>query len=149
MIKNILYIIIGAFIITSCSNNEGGKLPADMVTNPNTAEGNSNLDGLPVIEFDKKEYDFGKLIQGEKVTYSFKFKNTGGSDLVISQVNSSCGCTVPKFTRDPIKPGEEGKIKVSFDSKGRSGFQSKTITVVSNCQPNRTVLRIKAIIAKS
>lgn len=149
MFRNILYILFIAIIAFSCSSEKGGKLPADIVTNPNSANGSSDLSDLPVIEFKVKEYDFGKLIQGEKVTYSFKFKNTGDSDLIISQVNTSCGCTVPDFTRDPIKPGEEERIKVSFDSKGRNGFQNKVITVLTNCQPNKTVLRIKAKIVRS
>jgi hypothetical protein len=148
MLRNTLYLIISAIIAFSCSSNEGTKLPADMVTNPNTASGSNDLSDLPVIEFKVKEYNFGKVIQGEKVTYTFKFKNTGESDLIISQVNSSCGCTVPVFPKDPIKPGDEGKIKVSFDSSGRNGIQDKAITVVTNCQPNRTVLRIKAQVAK-
>jgi hypothetical protein len=124
-------------------NGDQGKIPADVVKNPISASGDQQND-LPVIVFDKSEHDFGKLIQGEKVTYNFKFKNEGQSDLVISQVHSSCGCTVPDYPREPIKPGDTGLIKVTFDSAGRSGIQNKTVTIVSNCQPNKTLVRIKA-----
>ncbi|MCB2222177.1 MAG: DUF1573 domain-containing protein [Bacteroidetes bacterium] len=134
-----IVIITGLF---ACSG-EQGKIPADVVKNPISASGDQQND-LPVIAFDKTEHDFGKLIQGEKVTYNFKFKNSGQSDLLISQVHSSCGCTVPDFPREPIKPGDTGLIKVTFDSAGRSGIQNKSVTIVSNCQPNKTVVRIKA-----
>jgi hypothetical protein len=131
--------------MTSCSNNENQQLPADVVANPNSASGNSEVK-LPMIVFDKDVHDFGKVIQGEKVSFGFRFKNTGNANLVIAQVNTSCGCTVPKFPKTPIKPGDEAVISVMFDSQDRKGVQNKTITVVSNCQPSNTVIRIKAMV---
>jgi hypothetical protein len=131
-------------ILVSCSQ-DSGRIPTDVVGNPRSASGDQT-DRLPVIAFEKDYHDFGRLVQGEKVTIGFKFRNTGNADLVISQVNSGCGCTVPKFPREPIKPGESGLIQVSFDSTGRRGVQNQTVTVVSNCQPNQTILRIKAMI---
>ena len=141
--KNLRYIVIAFVAILSACGSDSGKIPADVVNNPVSAKGNSEND-LPVIAFDKQEHDFGKLIQGEKVTYNFKFKNTGKTDLLISQVHSSCGCTVPDFPEEPIEPGKSGMIKVTFDSEGRSGIQNKAVTIVSNCQPNQTILKIKA-----
>ncbi len=130
----------------SCANSgsNGEKLPADMVKNPKTASGKNENKGMPAITFEENEHDFGKVIQGEKVSYHFKFENTGKSDLIITDVSSSCGCTVPKFTREPVKPGQEGNILVTFDSGNRKGYQNKTVTVVSNTNPNTKVLRIKA-----
>lgn len=132
-------------IFSSCNNSGNGKLPADIVTNPNSAS-ESKIAYLPVIEFEQDMHDFGKVIQGEKVSFGFKFKNTGNADLVIAQVNSSCGCTVPKFPKTPVKPGEENVITVMFDSQDRKGIQNKTITVTSNCQPSNSVIRIKAMV---
>jgi len=146
--QNRLMFIISALIIFTlhaCNNQNNGQLSTDVVTNPNTASGEIK-DNLPIIEFEKEIHDFGKVIQGEKVSFGFKFKNTGKSDLIISQVKSSCGCTVPKFPKDPIKPGEGGKITVTFDSQGRKGFQNKAVTVLSNCQPSAAIIRIKASI---
>ncbi|MCF8378293.1 MAG: DUF1573 domain-containing protein [Bacteroidales bacterium] len=140
----IIFISLGLLVACSC-NNERGNLSTDVVTNPNTAEGKSN-DGLPVIEFEKEIHDFGKLVQGEKATFNFRFKNNGDKDLVISQVKSSCGCTVPKYPKEPVKPGDEGVLKVTFDSEGRKGVQNKVITVVHNGQPNQTFVRIKAMV---
>lgn len=142
--KHILIAWLFLVAFTACNNNSG-NLSTDVVKNPNTASGEV-ADNLPVIEFEKEIHDFGKVIQGERVSYGFKFKNTGKSDLVITQVKTSCGCTVPKFKKEPIKPGEERIITVTFNSSGRKGIQNKTITVLSNCQPSTTVVRIKAMV---
>jgi len=133
------------FLLLSCGQGGQGPLSTDVVTNPKTASGNEK-NVLPVIEFDKEMHDFGKLIAGERVTYGFKFTNTGESDLVIAQVKSSCGCTVPKYPKKPIAPGETGVIKVTFDSSGRKGVQNKSVTISSNCQPPQTIIRIKALV---
>ena len=134
-----------ALITLSCSRKGGNTdIPANVVTNPNSASGTADMNALPVITFEKDFHDFGNLKAGEKVTYSFKFKNTGKALLVISSVTTSCGCTVSDYPRQPIKPGENSTIDVSFDSEGRRGLQNKTITVFSNTQPPTNLLRIKA-----
>ena len=141
----ILLVLVISFI-TSCnsSGNKEKKISADLVNNPNTANGENNSGSLHSFKFEEIEHDFGKVIQGESVSYEFKFTNTGKSDLIIVDVNTSCGCTVPSFPRTPIRPGEKGAIKVSFNSAGKFGFQAKNILVVANTQPNTTLLRIKA-----
>jgi hypothetical protein len=83
-------------------------------------------------------------LQGETVSYPFKFKNSGKSDLIIADVSTSCGCTVPSYPKEPIHPGQDGVIKVSFNSAGKHGFQNKSIVIVANTQPNTVILRIKA-----
>ena len=136
-------IIIGLFLVTACGNqNEEGKISTDLVTNPKSASQPS--DKQPVITFEKTEHDFGTILQGERVAYTFHFTNTGNVPLLISSVNSSCGCTVGDFSRDPIAPGKSGTIKATYDSKGHHGFQSRTLTVVTNTNPNKTVLRLMA-----
>lgn len=139
-----LFIIAG--ILSSCVNNQDRGISTDVVNNPVSASDDNSLSQLPIISFDKQVHDFGKIIQGEKVSFNFKFSNTGKSDLVISQVNSSCGCTVTKFPKGEIKPGEVEQITVTLNSEGRKGVQNKAITVASNCQPNRNILRIKAMV---
>ncbi len=137
--------IISALALVSCSG-EQPKVPADVVNIPNTASGEADKDQLPVIEFAKLEHDFGKVIQGEVVSYAFKFKNTGKSDLVIANISTSCGCTASEYPKTPVKPGEEQTIVVSFNSAGRTGFQSKTLEVAANTQPSNTVLSINAMV---
>lgn len=134
-----------SLILISCgSSGNSNDLPGGVVTNPNKADGTFDKDALPVLSFEKDFHDFGKLISGEQVTYSFKFKNTGKSLLIISNVSTSCGCTVSAFPKQPIKPGDGATIDVSFDSEGRHGLQSKTITVFTNTQPPTTTLRIQS-----
>jgi hypothetical protein len=113
------------------------------VNNTASADGESNED-LPEIKFEEEVFDFGKITQGERVSHSFKFKNIGSKNLIISGANGSCGCTVPEYPKEPIKAGGEGHINVVFSSEGKSGIQEKTITVVTNCEPATRVIRIKA-----
>ncbi len=133
-------------LFISCKQRASDKdlLPSDIVRNPNSADGKVNAGDMPVMEFEKDFHDFGRVIQGEKVSYGFRFTNSGESDLIISGVSTSCGCTVPDFPKVPVKPGESQKIDVKFDSEGRRGFQNKTITISSNAQPATQVIRIKA-----
>jgi hypothetical protein len=142
MIPMMLVSLLTATFFLSCSNNSD-KLPAELVNNPKSASGNTEY-GIAVIEFSKMEHDFGRLIQGEKVSYSYKLKNVGKSDLIISKVSASCGCTASKYTKEPIKPGKEGKVEVTFDSNGQRGIVNKTVTVITNTQPQSTILRLKA-----
>jgi len=139
-----LLIILSGIIILSSCNSDSGKLPADVVHNPITASGEADMNELPALEFVETLHDFGTVIEGETVTYSFKFENTGGSNLLISSVSASCGCTATKYTKEPVKPGDDGVVTVTFNSHRRRGFQNKTITVSANTQPNKVVLRIKA-----
>lgn len=141
--KHLLIIAISAmFFLAACNGkNENGSLSTDLVTNPKSASNSSEKQ--PIITFDKTEHDFGTLLQGEVVTYSFHFTNTGKAPLLISNVNTSCGCTVADFSREPINPGKDGYIKATYDSKGHHGFQTRSLTVVTNTNPNQTVLRMK------
>jgi hypothetical protein len=87
----------------------------------------------PVITFEKKTHDFGDIVQGDKVEETFKFANTGTQPLIITNVQVTCGCTVPKgWPRDPIMPGGKAELTIAFNSAGKMGKQSKVVTVVSN-----------------
>jgi hypothetical protein len=143
--KTVLPLVIIATILVGCQTNNSQKKEAistDMINNPITASGNFDTQDLPIIQFDKTEHDFGILVQGEKVTHTFTFKNIGKQDLIIKDASATCGCTIPKYSKKPIAPGQEGEIEVIFDSNNRTGRQVKTITVWTNCQPNQTKLQI-------
>jgi hypothetical protein len=94
------------------------------------------------IKFDNIKYDWGTVKQGDAVNHTYKFTNTGKTPLVITNAKASCGCTVPNWTKDPVAPGKTGEIKVKFDSAGKSGQVTKTITVTANTEPENTVLSI-------
>lgn len=99
--------------------------------------------GQPQITFEKLLHDFGKVNEGDgAASYNFTFKNTGTSPLIIQDVKTTCGCTTPEWSKQPIRQGESGFIKVSYDVKGRPGTIDKTITVYSNGRPSPVSLRI-------
>ena len=107
----ILILLFASCLFTACNGGSGEGLSTDLVNNPKSASHSSDKEA--VITFDKTEHDFGTLLQGEVVTYSFHFTNTGNAPLLISNVSTSCGCTVADFSREPINPGKEGYIKAS------------------------------------
>lgn len=92
----------------------------------------------PRLKIEKPEHDFGEIAQGRSVTNKFVISNTGKTALNIRQTKASCGCTASKPEKSTLKPGESSTIKVTFDSEGRSGEQSKTIFVFSNDPVNPT-----------
>lgn len=134
-------VIVALGLLVACNGNDEGQLSTDLVTSPKSATETS--DKQAVIKFEKYEHDFGTLLQGEVVTYSFRFTNTGNVPLIISEVGSSCGCTVGDYPREPIAPGKGGAIKVTYNSSGHHGFQSRILTVMSNTNPAKTTLNIK------
>lgn len=130
---------------------EEGDFNVSDVHCPQTAEGMSKKEAgkLPVIEFENTTYDFGEVIQGERLTYSFKFKNTGKSNLIIFSSEATCGCTTSQPPKAPIRPGETGTIDVTFDSKSQEGQVTKRILVGANTYPSETILMIKANVTKA
>ncbi len=91
-------------------------------------------------------YDFGKVVEGEMVEFSYRFKNSGNKPLVVSNVSASCGCTVPEKPEAPVQPGETGFIKVKFNSDKRVGEAHKTVMVHSNANPEFPQLLLKGIV---
>jgi hypothetical protein len=144
MSKNLLFAGVLALFLASCGGDKkvSNDISTNDVMNSKSGDGSENGD-IPVMKFEEEAHDFGRITQGEKVSYAFKFTNTGKSNLIISSAAGSCGCTVPEWPKEPIAPGKEGKINVVFSSEGKSGLQEKTITVVTNCEPSTQVIRIK------
>lgn len=98
----------------------------------------------PEITFSKTTHDFGKINEADgRVTTIFEFKNEGMTPLVLSNVRASCGCTTPKWTREPIEPGQTGEITVTYNPAGRPGRFQKTVTVTSNANTATVKLYIK------
>lgn len=129
---NILLVSIITLSLSSCKKNES-KINADLIEN------------TTLIKFEKELIDFGRLTDGERVTCSFKFVNSGKSDLIISSVSGNCGCTVADYPKEPIAPGAEGQITVTYDSSNSSGMRiSKEVSVLANTSPSTTKLRIVA-----
>lgn len=150
--KKIAAMLFMAGVFIGCGEKpagEQGTMDTDVVANPATAENESGTDGnvaVPAFKFEKEVHDFGTIVQGEKVAYSFKFTNTGEGDLIITDAKGSCGCTVPEWPKEPVPPGGEGKIDVVFNSDGKSGQQNKKVTITANTVPNKTVLAINGVV---
>ena len=145
--KLFLAVAVCLFLISCGSEkNDESHISSDVINVPATASGKALPGSPPVMVFAEEKHDFGKLTEGETVSYSFVFKNTGGSDLVISSAQGSCGCTIPDYPKGPVKPGEQSKIDVKFESSGKSGLVQKTVTIVTNCTPSTKVLTISSTI---
>lgn len=132
--------------------DNGGGLPAqDLVQNSATASNPSgilsNVD-LPRFQYADTIKNFGSIMEGEIATHIFKFRNIGKGPLIISNASASCGCTVPRWPKDPVAPGDTGSISVSFNSQGKVGSQSKIVTVTSNAEPSISKLVILAEVQK-
>lgn len=141
-----LLVLIIVLLAGSCNNNSSEQIPGDVVFIPESAEGDTDTTSLPVITFEQVSHDFGRMIQGEIVTYAFKFTNTGGSDLVISNITATCGCTATDYPKEPVEPGESDYVKVTFNSSGKKGFQNKAVTIAANTQPTTTHLYVRATV---
>ena len=97
----------------------------------------------PQMVFEETEHQFGKIKQGEKVSYTFVFKNTGDAPLIINSASGSCGCTVPEWPHEPIMPGDKGEVHVIFNSAGKRGPQNKSVTLNTNVGETPTRIYIK------
>ncbi|OFX88689.1 MAG: hypothetical protein A2W99_04265 [Bacteroidetes bacterium GWF2_33_16] len=131
----VLLFVSGIFLSCTINSNEN-KL--------NNTVNHKSYSGIPDMEFDTLFHDFGDIIEGEKVAVTFRFKNTGDSELLILDAFSTCGCTVPNYNKEPILPGKEGKIEILFDSHNRAGLQNKAITLKINTPLGEKTLWIKA-----
>ena len=105
-------------------------------------------DKIAKIEFESQTIDYGTIEKGSNGVRVFKFKNTGNAPLIVSNVKSSCGCTVPKKPTAPIMPGKSGEIEVKYDTNRVNPIR-KTITVTSNAETPTVALKIKGTVINS
>jgi Protein of unknown function (DUF1573) len=159
----VLILLSFAFLMVNCQN-EGSvskngeedrvteikvnpeKSISEIIRSPVNADEPVDTINVAKITFDEKRYDFGTINEGEIVKHIYKFTNTGKISLIINDARSTCGCTVPQWPKDPIKPGKSGEISVRFDSKGKKDYQAKPITITANTYPNQTFLQIKGTV---
>lgn len=132
--KKIFLIAICAATFAACQNKTGESETAATDSTSTETPVIAEADA-PKVQVEKATYEFGTIKQGEKVTYTFRFKNTGKTPLIITNATATCGCTQPEYPTAPIKPGEDGEIKVTFDSTGKLGLQDKIVTITSNANP--------------
>lgn len=129
---------------TSCKDDAASKINTDNVAA--AAERDANAGEFPVITFEETEHDFGTIVNGTPVETKFKYTNTGKTPLVVSNIKSTCGCTVPSdWNRDPLAPGESSEFTVKFNGKGANQVQ-KTITLTTNTEKGTETVKIKAFV---
>lgn len=122
----------------------GGQNDSLIQENAEAAEKGQHTEGEPVMLFDTLAHNFGTIIEGERVVCYFDYRNGGGEDLLITDVEVTCGCTIPDWNREPLKPGAIETLELIFDASGRSGEQRKVITVKSNASNQVVRLTIRA-----
>jgi len=168
-----LVFVLAAMSLVSCKNDGAVEavnattnavedlrsVPAATTTNANATNAAASTEPavpagpLTTIDFGESTYDFGEVMEGEKVNHKYTFTNTGSEPLIISNAKGSCGCTVPNWPRTPIAPGETADIDVTFDSKGKGkvggNLQSKRVTITANTDPANTYLTIKGKVNKT
>jgi hypothetical protein len=136
----IFIIVVVAFSLGySCNSNQGRVKSTNLNSAADTA----------IISFTEYEHYFGKVTEGEKVACTFTFGNKGKGPLIISSVTTTCGCTVAKYDTKPISPGNSGTVEIVFDSSGKSGKQTKTITIHSNASKPIVLLKISGEVLNS
>ncbi len=142
--KFLVLVLITASFLTSCKDatNITAKIKKENLVNAKSRDSEIKK-GAASISFDKKEYDFGTVNEGDVVETSYLVTNSGKTDLVITNAQASCGCTVPVWPKNPIKPGATGEVKVKFNTSGKPNRQQKTITLTTNTESGREVLTLK------
>lgn len=114
------------------------------ITAPNQPPQLSSTRAKTNVKFAEMAYNYGDIQQDTKNTKIFKFTNSGTEPLIIEDAKGSCGCTVPTYPKEPIKPGESGEIVVEYSPGKQQGAQSKTVTITANTDPITTTLNISA-----
>jgi hypothetical protein len=148
------YWIFGAFLLLSCTkqNSEqsidiktlkNGQDLAEIISSP--LDDNDELDTTQVAKmvFEEMVYFFGEVEEGEIVEKTFYFVNEGVKPLSIKDARTTCGCTVPSYPESLINPGDKDSIYVRFDTKNKEGYQNKTVTIIANTYPNKTIVSLK------
>jgi hypothetical protein len=162
MLKNFRFAIIAVaaiFMMASCGNEAADSAATDArtaVTTPAAAPAATNPAAKPVatppaapagpttaVSFKETEFNFGKVVAGEKVSHTYTFTNTGNEPLIISNAKGSCGCTVPEWPREPIAVGGTGEVTVVFDSKNKKGPRNQKVTLTANTDPPQTFIYLK------
>lgn len=135
--------LVAAMVFTSCKEDASNKVKAENVEE--AAERDAQEVVFPEMTFEETEFDFGTIEQGEAQEHTFTFTNTGKAPLVITNASSSCGCTVPTWTKEPVAPGEKGEMLVKFNGSGQNQV-TKTVTVTANTEAGKEQIKIKAFV---
>jgi hypothetical protein len=161
MKKALFFILVFAFSVFcffACKEDPINAVVVNPAIDKNTAElieriivptkpnGNIDSSALAKIVFEQDIFFFDSVKAGSLVSKSFSFSNHGNGDLYILDTQSSCGCTVAAFTKDPIATGEKSEISINFDTSNKKGQQKKQIIVFTNSIPNKSILTLQGFV---
>ena len=137
-------------LVVSCKNTTKPEINPydDLIRNPMTANKAMDTVNIPKLYFPESNYDFGFVIQGDSIVHEFPFYNRGKAILLITNVSSSCGCTIPKIYKDKLQPGDSSILKVVFNSKDKIDYQEKKITIFANTFPPETEVLLSGYVKK-
>lgn len=130
---------------TSCKEENAAKKieESNIVA---AAQRDASSSKFPIIKFEETEHDFGEIEKGKSVSTIFKYKNTGEAPLVVTNIGTTCGCTVPKdWSREPLLPGESGEFTVNYNGSG-NGAVTKQLTITANTEKGSEIVKIKAFV---
>jgi hypothetical protein len=155
--KQIFLMALVALTVASCQNaakksDAAVDSASTVVDSANTSTVSGTADTVKAsgaaITFATPVYNFGTIQRGEKISYTYKFQNTGTAPLIITNAQATCGCTIPEIPKEPVKPGQTGELKVVFNSAGKLGRQDKVITVTSNASPATEMIHLQGEVLK-
>jgi len=156
-----LLIFILVIILFSCNSSDSnkkvtrtdqvleqiaGKDYAKLIELPTTQDGQIDTNLMARIVFDELEFNFDTIFENDIISHEFSFVNKGVKDLYLLQTHSSCGCTIPSYTKEPILPNGTGEISIKFNSKGKKGKQFRKVSIMTNSYPNESILVLKGFV---
>jgi Protein of unknown function (DUF1573) len=158
MSKLLFHICLLTLVLTACNNNQkkdngleevrldGKTANSDIVRMPITADTPLDTNNIAKISPEETDFNFGSVTEGEVVKHIYKFKNEGNQPLLITDIRTTCGCTVPTWNKSPIAAGASDQVEVKFDTKDKENEQVKKITIIANTFPAETELILRGMV---
>jgi len=137
-------LLIALFTLSIFSCHKRGETPDDYKLDTELIKDTTTIEFI-----DSTHFNFDTIKQGDKVEHTFRMKNTGQKNLIIARAFGSCGCTVPDYPKDPVKPGDIATIHVTFNSAGKENLQAKTVTVICNTIKRNEMLYLNGFVKTS
>ena len=159
--RKLIFFIPILFLFQNCTDDSGsddrrleevetGNESAiqKIIRNPVTANSPTDTVNVAKMNFSIDTFYFGTVNEGDVINYQFEFENSGAMPLLIHDARSTCGCTIPKWPKAPIEPGNGGVINVEFNTENKEGYQHKPVTITANTYPNATVVHLVGEVKK-
>ncbi|AZQ64195.1 DUF1573 domain-containing protein [Flammeovirga pectinis] len=144
LIKSLSILVVMATMLISCGEEKKSSSTEKSAAVSTASTTKASTGPLAKFNFEEKEFNFGEITEGDKVTHVFNYTNQGEVPLTITNVRTTCGCTAPDWDRKPLAPGETAKLTVTFNSAHKKGTQVKRVTIQANVEDGMDVVTIRA-----